>query len=155
MRPELDKRFCGRCGEPCGGFEEFSSSHIPPRRCAECAIDKRLWIRWTAWLFVFLSTAFVVYVCSLVVGTQFLGRPSAARFSSSLNGFLALLVVLFLIGIIALLRVIRREGERARRIREEDAHPTAGNENERNAELRRLLAAERSSGHGDGQRHGD
>ncbi|MBI3098682.1 MAG: hypothetical protein HYY93_10655 [Planctomycetes bacterium] len=121
MPPETHPRLCGRCGNPCGGYEEFASSFNPPRRCAECAVDARLWIRWTAWVLVLLATAFLVYVATLVIGTQFLGRPPAARFSSSLNSFLALYFVLFMIGIIPLLRVIRKEGERARRIRELNA----------------------------------
>ncbi|MBI3098686.1 MAG: hypothetical protein HYY93_10675 [Planctomycetes bacterium] len=42
MRPELDQRFCGRCGEPCRGFEEAAPEIDPPRRCADCAIERGL-----------------------------------------------------------------------------------------------------------------
>ena len=41
MRPELNQRFCGRCGEPCRGYEEPAFELDPPRRCAECAVDRR------------------------------------------------------------------------------------------------------------------
>ncbi|MBI3096626.1 MAG: hypothetical protein HYY93_00030 [Planctomycetes bacterium] len=61
MRPELDRRFCGRCGNPCGGYEEPARDINPPRICAECAIERRFFHRW------------VQILGSLITGIIFLG----------------------------------------------------------------------------------
>lgn len=50
MRPELNQRFCGRCGEPCGGYEEPAPALDPPRKCAECAIDAGVFNCCLCWL---------------------------------------------------------------------------------------------------------
>lgn len=46
MRPELDKPFCGRCGNPCRHYTEPAPALDPPRLCASCVLDRRLPRRW-------------------------------------------------------------------------------------------------------------
>lgn len=43
MRPELNHRFCGRCGEPCDHRWFFYPFHDPPHMCEGCAAEAIWW----------------------------------------------------------------------------------------------------------------
>ncbi|MBI3098688.1 MAG: hypothetical protein HYY93_10685 [Planctomycetes bacterium] len=126
MRPELNKRFCGRCGEPCGGYEEPAPEIDPPRRCARCAIDVRLPVRLRFWL---LSGVLCLGL-SLFVG----GATFALRARHIIDGWSPLMLadifvclptaLILLAGTFHFSAEAVREGKHIKAIRRHDRRPS-------------------------------
>lgn len=122
MRPELNERFCGRCGEPCGGFEEPAPGIDPPRRCADCAIDVRLPIRARFWfLSALLCLGFAAFIGGATLSLRFRLMTEGWTEASLLRGFLFVCAGATLFGgMLHFSREAMKEGEYIRKVRRQN-----------------------------------
>ncbi|MBI3098683.1 MAG: hypothetical protein HYY93_10660 [Planctomycetes bacterium] len=127
MRPELEQRFCGRCGAPCRGFEEIVPSLDPPRKCANCAIDGRLGLRWAFRIAAAVSAAIFVLLtfAILMIGLATREPMNPSRLWEAQLALILLCCMDALVGFGTwqLIGLARREQEWVRYVREQDERP--------------------------------
>lgn len=126
MRPELNQRFCGRCGEPCGGFAGTAPVTELGRLCADCAIAR---LRMSIWTGRLITIALWILILALAVpALLFLAFLLAAITQEAVSGTLVL--VSSLTGIVYAARRIREslahDESLVRLIRVRDTRPAAG-----------------------------
>ncbi|MBI3098689.1 MAG: hypothetical protein HYY93_10690 [Planctomycetes bacterium] len=119
MRPELDHRFCGRCGEPCGAYEEDAAGIDPPRICGRCAAERHRGSRNWARMLVIASGISLVALGQVVVEGLWLSRlwfPSAPRLGAPARWLYLVTLLALLAALIQALRIARQEAEHLREI---------------------------------------
>lgn len=128
MRPELNQRFCGRCGEPCAGYEEPAAGIDPPQICARCAIERHRGNRTWAQLLVVATGVSFVALGQVVIEGLWLSRlwfPSAPRIGTPARWLYLVPITALVWALICALRVARREAAQLREIRQlTESRPT-------------------------------